>query len=116
GGPNARDVTLHNTNEMLGTPGVHGVKTGTTDQAGQCLVLAVWRGDNRIITVVMGSRDRYADTTALLVYLDQQYRWVRLGRNGDLTDLNDELSAKGYALAVTKTVLLTASDEANLHY
>ena len=115
-GPNARDITLYNTNELLGSPGVHGVKTGTTDAAGQCLVLAVWRGNARVITVVLGSTDRYADTNSLLDYLDQQFKWVRLGRGGDLQDLNTELANRGYSLAITKTVLLTTSEAAQLHY
>ncbi len=115
-GPNARDITLYNTNELLGSPDVHGVKTGTTDAAGQCLVLAVWRGNARVITVVLGSTDRYADTNSLLDYLDQQFKWVRLGRGGDLQDLNAELANKGYSLAITKTVLLTTSEADQLHY
>ncbi len=115
-GPNARSVTLYNTNELLGSPGVHGVKTGTTDNAGECLVLAVWRGTDRVITVVMGSTDRYGDTEKLLSYLDQQYKWIQLGRNGDIPSLNAELASKGYALAVSKTVLLSAANAAQLRY
>ncbi len=115
-GPNARDITLVNTNEFLGNPDVHGVKTGTTDNAGECLVLAVSRGDDRVITVVLGSTDRYGDTSTLLNYLDAQFKWVRLGRGGDLQDLNTELQNKGYSLAVSKTVLLSAVDASHLHY
>ncbi len=115
-GPNARDITLYNTNEMLGEPGIHGVKTGTTDNAGECLVIASWHGNDRVITVVLGSTDRYSDMTTLLSYLDSTYRWVTLGRNGDLKDLNTELADKGYSLAVTKTFLLTAADAQDLHY
>ncbi len=115
-GPNARSITLYNTNDLLGTPGVHGVKTGTTDNAGQCLVIAIWRGTDRVILVVLGSTDRYADMNALLNYLDGQYRWERLGRGGDLQNLNAELAAKGYSLAVTKTVVLTTAEANELHY
>ncbi len=115
-GTNPRDITLVNTNEFLGNPDVHGVKTGTTDNAGECLVLAVSRGDDRVITVVLGSTDRYGDTSALLNYLDAQFKWVRLGRGGDLQDLNTEIQNKGYSLAVSKTVLLSAVDASHLHY
>src|SRR3990172_91439 len=39
---------LRNTNRLLGTyPGVDGVKTGSTDAAGQCLVAAAQRGGGR---------------------------------------------------------------------
>lgn len=115
-GPNARDITLHNTNELLGTPGVHGVKTGTTDNAGECLIIAAWRGTDRVITVVLGSTDRYADTAKLYKYLDSEFRWVQLGRGGDLQALNTELSSKGYSLAIRKTVLLTSAQASRLRY
>ncbi len=115
-GPNKRDITLVNTNEFLGNPDVHGVKTGTTDNAGECLVLAVSRGDDRVITVVLGSTDRYGDTSTLLNYLDSQFKWVTLGRGGELPDLNTELQNKGFTLAVSKTFLFSAVDASHLHY
>jgi D-alanyl-D-alanine carboxypeptidase (penicillin-binding protein 5/6) len=60
---------LHNLNRLLGVyPGAFGVKTGTTPAAGQNLVAAVRRDGRRIIVVVLGSSDRYADATALLNY------------------------------------------------
>jgi serine-type D-Ala-D-Ala carboxypeptidase (penicillin-binding protein 5/6) len=115
-GPNARTTTLYNTNELLGTAGVHGVKTGTTDAAGECLVIATWENGARVITVIMGSGDRYSDESKLVGYLNDQYRWVRLGRGGDLSALNDELARKGYSLGVVRTDLLTAAQAANLSY
>lgn len=60
---------LHDTNKLLGVyPGVFGVKTGTTPLAGQNLVAAVRRDGRRILAVILGSTDRYADATALLNY------------------------------------------------
>lgn len=115
-GPNPRDITLHNTNELLGTPDVHGVKTGTTDNAGQCLIIAAWRGTDRVITVVLGSTDRYADTAKLFSYVDNEFRWIQLGRGGDLQALNAELASKGYSMAVRKTVLLTSGQASQLRY
>jgi D-alanyl-D-alanine carboxypeptidase (penicillin-binding protein 5/6) len=115
-GPNARTITLYNTNELLGAPGVQGVKTGTTDAAGQCLVLATWENGARVITVLLGSGDRYGDANTLLGYLNQQFRWVRLGRDGDLAALNDELEQKGYSLGIVRTFLLTAQQAADLKY
>ncbi|RIK38225.1 MAG: peptidase S11 [Chloroflexi bacterium] len=78
-GPNARVLTIVNTNQLLGSPDVYGFKTGTDELARQCLVAGFWRGDNRIVTVVLGSEDRYADTQALLDDVDGRYRWVALG-------------------------------------
>ena len=64
------DVAGHhlvNTNLLLGAyPGADGVKTGTTDQAGECLVASVTRSGHRLLLVLLHSADRYADARALL--------------------------------------------------
>jgi len=58
---------LESTNQLLSTyPGANGVKTGTTDAAGQCLVASARRGQSWALVVVLGSQDRYADASALL--------------------------------------------------
>ncbi|HET7037294.1 MAG TPA: serine hydrolase [Thermomicrobiaceae bacterium] len=116
GGPNARAIALVNTNELLGQAGVHGVKTGTTDAAGQCLITAIWRGGSRIVTVVLGSSDRYADTDALLSALDGRYRWLRLGRDGDIGPLNQLLAEKHLSFGVVVPVILSREQAAELHY
>ena len=115
-GPNARTITLYNTNELLGAPGIHGVKTGTTDAAGQCLVIATWENGARVITVLLGSGNRYGDENILLNYLQQQFRWIRLGRGGDLPALNDQLAQKGDSLALVRTLLLTPQQASQLKY
>lgn len=66
GGPQARVIRLENTNALLGQDGVFGVKTGTTDQAGQCLVVAHRAPSGTQIAVILGSQDRYGDARALL--------------------------------------------------
>jgi D-alanyl-D-alanine carboxypeptidase len=58
-----------NTNELLGAyPGVTGLKTGFTSQAGRVLVSSAERGGRELIAVVMGSEDHFADTRELLEY------------------------------------------------
>ena len=60
---------LTTTNELLTRyPGAVGIKTGTTDDAGQCLVGWVERPAGQALTVVLGSTDRFADSAALLDY------------------------------------------------
>jgi serine-type D-Ala-D-Ala carboxypeptidase (penicillin-binding protein 5/6) len=66
GGEHARVLTLSNTNELLTETGVHGIKTGTTIEAGQCLVVAYRDGERTLVAVILGSADRYADARALL--------------------------------------------------
>ncbi len=67
----ARNVLWKNTNELLGTEGYDGIKTGTTDKAGACLVSTGERDGKRLIVVVLGSaasESRYTDSRNL-------YRW-----------------------------------------
>ncbi len=69
-----RDLT--NTNQLLGSyPAADGIKTGTTDAAGECLIASVSRRGHRLVTVLLGSRDRYADARALLNYAQAGWRW-----------------------------------------
>ncbi len=66
GGPNARVIHLTNTNELLLTNGVYGVKTGTTQNAGECLIVAYRTQEKNVIVVILDSQDRYADARQLL--------------------------------------------------
>jgi D-alanyl-D-alanine carboxypeptidase len=67
---------LKTTNELLGTiPGIVGGKTGNTDGALGCLLLVVQSAGGRdtLITVVLGSRQRFADTRLLLQWASAAY-------------------------------------------
>lgn len=60
---------LRNTNKLLWMfSGADGVKTGTTREAGQCLVASATRSSRQLISVVLHSGDRYADSARLLEY------------------------------------------------
>ena len=66
-----RNVLWKNTNELLAIDGFDGIKTGTTDQAGACLVSTGEREGQRLIVIVLGSaasESRYTDSRNL-------YRW-----------------------------------------
>lgn len=68
---------LHNTNELLPTfPGTIGVKTGTSEAAGQGLIANIQYNGRQVIIIVLGSRDRYADVRALYAYYRSGYQWV----------------------------------------
>lgn len=67
---------LVNTNQLLGTyAGADGVKTGTTDSAGECLVASATRDGHRLLVVLLGSRDRYGEANALLNWANIGWRW-----------------------------------------
>jgi serine-type D-Ala-D-Ala carboxypeptidase (penicillin-binding protein 5/6) len=80
----ARSYKLVKTNELLGTyPGADGIKTGTTDQAGECLVASVTRSGHELIVVVLGSTKRYDDAKAILDYSFARYKWADLSARSD---------------------------------
>ena len=67
---------LTNVNALLGKiPGVGGIKTGWTEEAGENLVTLVERGGHRVIIVVLKSKDRFIDTTKLIDWVFTNHRW-----------------------------------------
>jgi D-alanyl-D-alanine carboxypeptidase (penicillin-binding protein 5/6) len=76
--------TVHTWNDLLGVvPGLIGVKTGHTDDAGWCQVAAVRRSGYTIYAVVLGSstrEQRNVDLQRLLSWGVSQYRTLQLVR------------------------------------
>jgi serine-type D-Ala-D-Ala carboxypeptidase (penicillin-binding protein 5/6) len=67
-----RTVVWENTNKLLDVEGYDGVKTGTTNAAGCCLIASGRRGSDHLLVVVLGSTStdgRYADARNL-------FRWA----------------------------------------
>lgn len=76
---------FNNTNRLLWSyQGADGVKTGTTNAAGKCLVASATREGRRLITVVLHSDDRYADTMNLLDYGFNHFKHVKACRTGGI--------------------------------
>lgn len=70
---NGKKTYIKNTNKLLKTyPGANGVKTGYTDDAGECLVAGAKRGNVQLIAVILNSENRWNDATKLLDYGFQQ--------------------------------------------
>ncbi|GFO61823.1 hypothetical protein GMST_41480 [Geomonas silvestris] len=62
-----RTIAFHNVNRLIGRyAGARGVKTGTTPNAGQCLVAVAERDNIRVFLVLMHSRKRWQLAPALL--------------------------------------------------
>jgi serine-type D-Ala-D-Ala carboxypeptidase (penicillin-binding protein 5/6) len=67
---------LQNINQLLGTmDGVKGVKTGYTEGAGESLVALTERDGKRILTVVLGSDDRFGETRELVEWAFASHQW-----------------------------------------
>ena len=96
-GTQKKGYMLRNTNELLGTNGVDGVKTGKTARAGDCLILSAHREpeirkdggrtavtQRNLIIVMLGSANRFAEGGQLLTKGWQLYdQWAAGGRQID---------------------------------
>ena len=93
-GTRALGYLLRNTNELLGTHGIDGVKTGRTARAGECLILSANRESEvvkqgqytsvfprHIIAVLLGSTNRFGEGAGLIEHGWQLYdQWAAAGR------------------------------------
>jgi len=67
---------LGNINQLIGKfPGMRGLKTGYTKEAGECLVGYTERNGHGLITVVMGSQDRFGETVKLTNWVFDNFQW-----------------------------------------
>lgn len=66
---------LKNLNKLLGLPGVLGMKTGTTPVARENLVGLAERDGHKILTVILGSDDRFGETEKLLEWVNSNFDW-----------------------------------------
>ncbi|MFZ5365942.1 MAG: D-alanyl-D-alanine carboxypeptidase family protein [Patescibacteria group bacterium] len=71
---------MSNINVLLGKiPGIKGIKTGWTINAGECLVGIDERDGRKVITVVLGSQDRFGETEKLLDWVFGNFSWETPG-------------------------------------
>lgn len=112
-GPEARQYESQNTNQLLGQYGVVGIKTGSTGDAGGCVVLArKTNNDNStVITAVLGASLTYDDNSAIVTderwndaarlfeFMDATFVWVPISDGSTFADLPTELSVWDVQLA-----------------
>jgi len=70
-----RQVSLHNTNELLLDPDVNGVKTGYTSKAGRCLIASMFKDGHRLLLVGLNVKDRWEQVPHLLRH-GQELLWA----------------------------------------
>lgn len=68
---------LNNLNKLLSTlAGTMGVKTGYTEGAKENLVGLFERGGHRVLTVILGSDDRFGETSNLVDWVYSDFTWI----------------------------------------
>ncbi len=76
---------ISNTNDLLWSySGADGVKTGTTNAAGKCLVASATRNNWQLITVVLKSGSRFSESARLLDYGFNNFRKIELVKKGEI--------------------------------
>jgi D-alanyl-D-alanine carboxypeptidase (penicillin-binding protein 5/6) len=82
--PGLPDWSFRNTNRLLWyLAGADGVKTGTTSEAGYCLVASASRDGFRLLAVVLDAGDRWRDASTLLEYGFREFQPYLVGWPGE---------------------------------
>jgi len=116
------------TNQLLAEGIVTGVKTGTTAEAGGCLVTSFMVGPNEIVAVILGSNvseatdgsqdttARFSETRALLDAVKADYLWLDPKSPGIVAGLVEELSVWDVDLANDALLPVPASSGTDVRY
>ncbi len=129
-GPEARAYEKANTNQLLGQSGVVGIKTGSTEEAGGCVVLArqVNNGNSMVITSVLGADLQYDDAGAptvdkrwddasqLIAYTDANFMWLPLADATTFRNLPTELAVWNVQVEGNPFVPITTGDDVMTRY
>ena len=71
-----QEYLLENTNQLIGKiPGIKGIKTGWTENAGECLVTYIDRPEGKVLIVALGSLDRFGETSRLIDWTYRNFSW-----------------------------------------
>ena len=75
---NTHHYLLTTTNDLLGTLGVIGVKTGTSQNAGQNLTILSTQNGHSVFITLLNSTDRFADATTLINWVFTHFQWKEI--------------------------------------
>lgn len=114
-----REIWLTNTNKLTRFyPGVDGLKTGYTSEAGYCLTATAKKSSMRLISVAMGepdSKTRNSEITSMLDYGFAQYKIIELIRSNKVVAKMEVDKAKNKYVKLipseTVTVLTKKADK-----
>ncbi len=70
-----RNINLVSTNQLLGSNGYIGVKTGYTYGALECLISLQKTEGHETLTVVLGSSNRFGETSILNTWTNDHFLW-----------------------------------------
>ena len=71
-----RIINLETTNQLLSGGNFYGIKTGYTAAAGECFVGLTRINGHEVITVVLGTSNRFGTTTTLANWITRNWQWL----------------------------------------
>ena len=110
------DRIMKNTNNFVNPTNkyydeyVKGIKTGTTLQAGNCLITNISKNGFDVITVILGaktSESKFSETKKIMNYVFENYEYTQIHKKGDVIK-NIEVEK---ATKETKNLSLVISDD-----
>lgn len=66
---------LTSTNVLLGKPGILGVKTGWTPEAGECLVILSTQSSHPVLISLLNSKDRFGEGQKIVNWVNSNFLW-----------------------------------------
>ena len=111
-----KDRIMENTNSYINPnskyydKNVKGVKTGTTIQAGNCLITDVEKDGFNVITVILGAKtkdSKFSETSKMIKYMFKNYTFTEIHKKGDVIRNIDVKKAT----KETKNLNLVISDD-----
>lgn len=109
------DVNLRNTNKLLWMlDDADGVKTGTTGEAGPCLVSSATRGNQKLIAVVLHDHNRWYDSMQLLKYGFNAFDLYEFAQENEIVavlPVEDGFAGEVDALVTTYAALTVAAED-----
>ncbi len=129
-GPEARNYQASNTNALLGQSGVVGIKTGSTEEAGGCVVLAreVNNGNSMVVSAVLGADlqydasggiavdQRWDDASRLIAFTDATFMWLPLADATTFRNLPTELAVWNVQVEGNPYVPITTGEDILTRY
>jgi len=108
---------LVNTNKLLWKyPGADGVKTGTTREAGNCLIASATKNKRQLIAVVLHSPDRFGEAARLLDYGFKNTTLKKIAKGTIYGALLFPSRQERVPLAVAEDCEFTVANSAKLRY
>ena len=107
-----RKRVIKNTNKLLTTYyGATGIKTGTTDEAGYCLVASAKKDNRNLIVVVLKSNNRFRDAEILLDYGFNNFRNINIIQENKQINYQSSEIGKDLYLYTGKNLTVTVNNK-----